>query len=191
MDSLVQDLRFAIRQLRKTPLFSVAAAVTLAIGIGATTAIFSTVNATLLRPLPFPHSAELMAIRTRYIDGKVTSGLVAPVEINRLNEGGVSIARAVAVSAQPFDASVVRDSAPPVHVVGIGVTEGFFDVLGLPIGVGRSFVAADHLVQPNAPLRLVLSDRIWATMFGRAPAAIGKAIRIAENPNIHTTIVGI
>src|SRR4029077_19970887 len=63
MESILQDLRYAVRQLARTPIFSLAAAATLAIGIGATTAIFSTVNATLLRPLPFPHSAELMAIR--------------------------------------------------------------------------------------------------------------------------------
>src|SRR5690349_20040705 len=124
MESLLQDLRFAVRQLTRTPVFSIAAAATLAIGIGATTAIFSTVNATLLRPLPFPRPAELMAIRTRYVDGKVTSGLVAPVEINRLGEGrAASIVRAVGVSSQPFDATMIRDGAPPVHVVGIGVTE--------------------------------------------------------------------
>src|SRR5262249_16544762 len=126
MESLLQDLRFAVRQLARTPLFSIAAAATLAIGIGATTAIFSTVNATLLRPLPFPRPAELMAIGTRYTNGRITSGLVAPVEINRLNDGQVSIVRAVGISSQPFDATMVRDGAPAVHVVGTGVTEGFF-----------------------------------------------------------------
>jgi putative ABC transport system permease protein len=191
MELLLQDVRFAVRQLARTPLFSIAAAATIAIGIGATTAIFSTVNATLLRPLPFPRASELIAIRTRYSDGKVTSGLVAPVEINRLNDGRVSIVRSVGVSSQPFDATMIRDTAAPVHVVGIGVTEGFFDVLGMPIAVGRSFVHDDHLVAPNAPLRLVLSEHMWTAMFDRDPAAVGKTIRFAENPNIHTTIVGI
>jgi putative ABC transport system permease protein len=191
MESLVHDLRYAMRQLARTPLFSVTAAATLAIGIGATSAIFSTVNAALLRPLPFPRPADLMAIRTRYVDGKITSGLVAPVEISRLNEGGVSIARAVGLSSQPFDATMVRDGAPPLHIVGSGVTEGFFDVLGLPIAAGRGFARDDHLVAPSAPLRLVLSDRFWAAAFNRDPRAVGRTIRLAENPNIHTTIVGI
>jgi hypothetical protein len=131
MESVLADLRYAVRQLARTPIFTIAATATLAIGIGATTAIFSTVNATLLRPLPFPHSEELMAIRTRYTDGKVTNGLVAPVEINRLNDRHVPIVRAAGVSSQPFDATLVRETATPVHVVAIGVSEGFFEVLGM------------------------------------------------------------
>ena len=86
METLFQDLRYAVRQLLKTPVFSLAAVATLAIGIGATTAIFSTVNATLLRPLPYPHPEELVSVRTRLTDGRLTSGLAAPVEIARLND---------------------------------------------------------------------------------------------------------
>ena len=84
MDQVLQDLRYAIRKLASAPAFSVTAVLTLAIGIGATTAIFSTVNATLLRPLPFAHPEELIALRTRYADGRVTTGLVAPAELARL-----------------------------------------------------------------------------------------------------------
>ena len=65
METLGQDLRYGVRQLVKTPVFSLAAVATLAIGIGATTAIFSTVNATLLRPLPYPHPEDLVSVRTR------------------------------------------------------------------------------------------------------------------------------
>src|SRR5215470_5520534 len=110
MESFLQDLRYAIRQLGRTPVFSAAATATLAIGIGATTAIFSTVNATLLRPLPFPRSEELMAVRTRYTDGKVTSGLVAPIELDPLNGRHGTIARASGVMMQPFDATLVREN---------------------------------------------------------------------------------
>src|SRR5207249_9345161 len=91
MESLFQDVRYAARKLLNTPAFTLAAVSTLAIGIGATIAIFSAVNATLLRPLPCPHSEELIAVRTRYTDGRVTTGLVAPVEIARLNESRQSI----------------------------------------------------------------------------------------------------
>jgi putative ABC transport system permease protein len=191
MESIFQDLRYAARQLARTPLFSLAAAATLAIGIGATTAIFSTVNATLLRPLPFPHADELMAIRTRYVDGKFTSGLVSPGEITRLNDGKVSIVRAVGVFANPFDATMLRDGAPPVHVVATGVTEGFFDTLGVPIALGRALEHGDHVVAPNAPLRLVLSHRFWTEMMGRDPAVLGTRIRLAENPNIVAIVVGV
>ena len=72
LDSFSQDLRYAVRSLRASPAFTAVAVLTLAIGIGATTAIFSTVNATLLRPLPFPHPDELISVRTRLVDGQVT-----------------------------------------------------------------------------------------------------------------------
>src|SRR5437667_5613685 len=103
METLGQDLRYGVRQLVKTPVFTLAAVATLAIGIGATTAIFSTVNATLLRPLPYAHSEDLVALRTRYAEGRVTTGLVAAVEVSRLNENTGSIVRAVGLSSSPLD----------------------------------------------------------------------------------------
>src|SRR5262249_58636826 len=86
MDRFAQDLRYAVRKLASAPAFTLAAVATLAIGIGATTAIFSTVNATLLRPLPFSHPENLIALRTRYTDGRVTTGLVAPAELLRVHD---------------------------------------------------------------------------------------------------------
>ena len=191
MESILQDLRYAVRQLARTPIFSLAATATLAIGIGATTAIFSTVNATLLRPLPFPHPEELIAIRTRYTDGKLTSGLVAPVEINRLNNRQLSIVRAAGVSSQPFDTTLVRDNAPSVHAVASGVTQGFFDLLGLPIIIGSGFGHEDHVTAPNAPLKVILSHRLWTEMFGGDPALVGTRLRLADNPALAATIVGV
>src|SRR5215472_9529699 len=117
MDFLLQDLRYAIRKLLAAPAFTLAAVATLAIGIGATTAIFSTVNAALLRPLPFPHSEELVSVRTRMTDGRVTTGLCAPVEIARLNDPHLSVVRAAPMAGQPFDATLIRDDGTPVHVV--------------------------------------------------------------------------
>src|SRR5215470_6909828 len=115
MDLLAQDLRYAVRKLLGAPAFTLAAVATLAIGVGATTAIFSTVNATLLRPLPYPRPEDLVALRTRYVDGRVTTGLVAAVEITRLNESMGSIERAVGMSSAPFDVTLLRENAPPIH----------------------------------------------------------------------------
>ena len=77
MGTFMQDLRFAFRSLRRSPAFPLAAIATLALGIGATTAIFSTLNAVLLKPLPYPNPEDLYSIRTTLTDGRVTTGLVA------------------------------------------------------------------------------------------------------------------
>jgi len=113
VDALRQDARYAARQLRRSPAFACAAVLTLAIGIGTTTALFSMVSAALLRPLPYPRAADLVDLHTRMTDGRLTNGLVSPIEISRLNDPGLSIARAVGVSAQPFDATVMRDDGTP------------------------------------------------------------------------------
>src|SRR5439155_14748524 len=106
LDRFLQDLKYAARKLVGAPAFTLAAVSTLAIGIGATTAIFSTVNATLLRPLPYSHPEDLIALRTRYADGRVTTGLVAPAELARLNQTPTSSLRSVAISSSPIDVTL-------------------------------------------------------------------------------------
>ena len=78
-------MRHAVRSLRASPTFTVLSVATLAVGIAATTAIFSTVNATLLRPLPYPRADDMIAVRSRLTDGRVTTGLLSGVEINALH----------------------------------------------------------------------------------------------------------
>lgn len=85
LDGFLQDVRYSVRTLSHSPAATIASVGTLAIGIGATTAIFSTVNATLLRPLPYPAAEQLVDVHTRYVDGRVTAGLVATSEIVTLN----------------------------------------------------------------------------------------------------------
>jgi putative ABC transport system permease protein len=181
VDALLNDLHYACRQLRKAPLFSCVAITTLAIGIGASTAIFSTVNATLLRPLPFPHADELVDVHTRLIDGRVTTGLLSSVEIVALNESRSVVTGVAGLTNQPFDATFMRPDGTSVNVLLSGVTEGFFEVLGLPPSLGRSFTHEEHLVGGrDAPFALVVSDRAWSHLFGRDQGVVGKTIRIAE-----------
>jgi putative ABC transport system permease protein len=185
------DLQYAYRQLRKAPLFSCVAVATLAIGIGASTAIFSTVNATLLRPLPFPHADQLVDVHTRLIDGRVTTGFLSSVEIGALNDLRSIVAGAAGLTNQPFEATFMRNDGTPVAVLLSGVTEGFFDVLGVPPAIGRSFTHADHVVGGrDAPLAVVVSDRAWAHLFGRDPSIVGRTIRIPEVPAT-VTIAGV
>ena len=142
----MNDLRYALRQLRKTPLFSCVAIATLAIGIGATTAIFSTVNATLLRPLPFPHPEQLIDVHTRLLDGRVTTGLLSFVELDALRTSSSAVAAAGGFSNQPFDGTYIREDGTPLEVLVTGVTEGFFETLGLSPVLGRTFTHDEHLV---------------------------------------------
>ncbi|HWF84104.1 MAG TPA: ADOP family duplicated permease [Vicinamibacterales bacterium] len=191
MDALLSDLQYALRQLRKTPLFACAAIATLAIGIGATTAIFSTVNATLLRPLPYPRAGDLVDVHTRLVDGRVTTGLLSAIEIAALNDSPSVVARAAGLAAQPFDATLIRDDGTPVNALLSGVTEGFFDILELPMSRGRGFTHDEHAASGrDAPMAVVASYRTWTTLFGRDPNVIGKAIRIAEAP-VTITVVGV
>src|SRR4051794_20248449 len=115
MDQFVHDLRYAVRKLIAAPAFTLAAVTTLAIGIGATTAIFSTVNATLLRPLPYRRADELIALRTRYADGRVTTGLVAAAEIARIKSAPGSVEKIAGMSGTPFDVTLLRENAPAVR----------------------------------------------------------------------------
>ena len=184
MSTLLQDIRFAIRMLWHVPAFTVAAVATLALGIGATTAIFSAANAALLRPLAYPNSEDLRTVRTMFTDGNVTSGLVAPVELNRLNDKTLPIERA-AVSRK-FDVTLLLPDNRPRAAIAYGVSEGFFELFGLPNTLGRGF-AAEHW-ERQSPNVVVISQRLWREVFNSDPAIVGKAVRLAEGG---PTIVGV
>ena len=185
MGTLLQDIRFAIRMLWHVPAFTLAAVSTLALGVGATTAIFSAANAALLRPLPYPNAQDLRTVRTMFTDGNVTSGRVAPVELTRLNDRSLPIERA-AVSAK-FDVTLLLPDNKPRAVIAHGVSDGFFELFGLPNTLGRGFVAEHY--QANAPSpAVVISHRLWREVFNSDPAIVGKPLRLAEGS---PTIVGV
>ena len=183
MGTLLQDVRFALRTLRRTPAFPLAAIATLAIGIGASTAIFSTVNAALLTPLPYPDSENLYALRTALTDGRVTTGNLSPVELVRLNDPSLSIVRAVGMQAN--DVTLVRNDGTPVKTRAYAVSEGFFPLFGLPMTIGG---VTNEPPPRNAPPAVVISYRMWQELYGGDPAVVGKPIRFAE---ITTSVAGV
>jgi predicted permease len=183
MGTLLQDLRFALRNLRRTPAFPLTAIATLAIGIGATTAIFSTVNAALLKPLPYPAAGDLYSVRTTLIDGRVTTGLVSAVELLRLNDPSLSIVHAAGLVSN--DVTLLRNDGTPLKTKAYAVTEKFFDLFGLPMTIG----GVSHEPPPrNAPPTVVISTRIWRDLYNSDPAVVGKPIRFAE---FATTVAGV
>jgi putative ABC transport system permease protein len=188
-DTLRQDVRHAVRSLVATPTFTLTVLITLGIGIGATTAIFSVVNGVLLRPLPYLRAGELVHVQTRYVDGRATTGLVSGVELQALRGLSQLVERAAGFQVEPFSAALRRNGALPVSVAMSAVTEDFFEVAGLPMALGRS-ITYEEQAGPAAPIVAVVSDRAWRSLFNSAPGIVGSAIRIAEF-NAPITIVGV
>ena len=187
METLLQDIRVTLRTFRRSPGFPLAAIATLALGIGATTAIFTTLSAVLLHPLPYPRAENLYSLRTALTDGRVTTGLLSMGEVYRLNDPSPSIERAAAYA--PGDLTLLADDGTPSHVQVYGVTEGFFELFGLPMTSG-GFSHADHVPlpppapntprQPEPPPRIVISNDLWKQFYNGDPAIIGKPIHFAE-----------
>src|SRR5690349_14108917 len=152
METLLQDVRVTLRAFRRSPGFPLMAIVTLALGIGATTAIFTTLSAVLLKPLPYPNPQNLYSLRTALTDGRVTTGLLSGGEIYRLTDPKLSIERAA--GQQSFDATHLANDGTPSHVQVVAVSQGFFDLFGLPMTMG-GFSPNDFTPlpppQPNAP----------------------------------------
>src|SRR3954464_2376248 len=195
METALQDVRVTLRNFRRSPGFPLTAIATLALGIGATTAIFTALSAVLLKPLPYPNSEDLYSLRTALTDGRVTTGLLSGGEIYRLNDPKLSIERAAGV--QSFDVTLLAADGKPSHVQVHLVTEGFFELFGLPMTMG-GFTHNDFTPlpppPPNAPPQqgpppaIVISTRFWKQFYKGDPAVVGKPIHFAE---FNSTVSGV
>ncbi len=184
LDVLRQDVRYAVRTLSRTPAFTLGAVSTLALGIGATTAIFSVANAALLRPLPYPHAEDIRTVRTTFTDGRITTGLVGPLELSRLKDPSLPILHA-GLSAR-VDLTMLRSDGAPVAILASGVDDGFFPLFGLPMAMGTGFTP-EHFRQ-NGPNGAVLAYRFWRSAFGGDPQILGKTLRLTTGS---MAIIGI
>ncbi len=179
-DVLRQDFRYVVHSLLRTPSFTLAAVSTLALGIGATTAIFSVANAALLRPLPYPHPDDLWTVHTAFTDGRVTSGLVGPLELTRLKDPTLPIMNA-ALSAHQ-DLTLLRNDGTPQAIVGSGIDEGFFPLFGVPLIMGSGFTP-EHFHQ-NGPTGAVISSRLWHSAFAGDPGIVGKTLTLTSGSEL-------
>jgi putative ABC transport system permease protein len=168
MEALLQDLRLAVRQLVKSPAFTAVAVLTLATGIGANTAIFSAVNAVLLRPLPYPHSDRLVEVTSTTPEG-MRFGVSYPdlLDLRGLTRDFTGVA---AYSTERYNLTGAGD---PREVQAAFVTADLFDVLGVQPHIGRPFTTA----QDRDPVAL-LGYGLWATSFGSDPAILGRSIAL-------------
>jgi putative ABC transport system permease protein len=171
-----QDVGYAFRMLRRTPAFTAAALLTLALGIGANSAIFSVVHGVLLESLPYRDAARLHVLQMLYPDGTKYTSLSAPDFMSARQD------------AQVFEQIEAFDIAPQT-LTGIGeaqelqtgvVTAGLFEFLGMAIRAGRTFAAEEN--QPGRASVAVLSHGLWQRMFGGDANALGRAITLSGRP---------
>ena len=171
-DSLRQDIRYAWRLLRKSPGFSAIAILTTALGIGATTAIFSVVNATLLHPLPYAHPEQLVTIQDNLPGlGSNDVGMSIP-EWWDLERSDVFDY----ISPAWYDDNNLTGSSQPARVSLLSVAPNYFSILGVKPQLGRIFDPNDH--SPGFTLEVVISDGLWKRTFGADPHILEKSVRL-------------
>ena len=183
---LGNDLRYAIRTLIRRPGFSVVVVLTLALGIGATTAIFSVVNAVLLRSLPFEDPDRLVVIRGVATNGdasKVAPSSSWPDYVD-LRGAARSFTELAAVS--PFIATLTGSTLEPAPVASATVTANLFRTLAVAPAIGRAIAASDEPV--GAPRVVVVSHALWRTRLGGDSARVGETLTLDGIPH---TIIGI
>ena len=173
LSELIQDVTFACRQLLKNPAFSIVAITTLALGIGATTAIFSAVHAVVLRPLPVPEPERILAIYEDY------RGNRGNVSAGNFVDGVVPASSFSDVTAIQYSSFNLATTESTERIVGARTTAGFFRVFGTNAERGR--VYSEDEDQPGRDQVVVLSNRVWRGGLASDPSILGRQIR-AERP---------
>ena len=179
---LWQDLRYATRMLRKQPGFAAAAVLTLALGIGANSAIFALVDATLLRALPFGAPERLVMLWER--SETSSQGRVAPLNLLDWNERNRAFDQMAAFVPSVGGMVMSGEDGTAETVPRQWVTAGFFSVLGIRPIVGRTFLPSDDSSRSDV---VVLSEGLWRTRFSADPGIVGRDIRLDGSPY---TVVG-
>lgn len=178
LESLLADLKFTLRRLRKSPGFTITVLLTLAIGIGANTAVFSVVNRVLLKPLPYPHADELIAL---HLDAPGAAGLanfetglrLSPSMYFTFSEHNQSFQ---SMGVWVPNTANVTGIAQPEEVHTILITDGILETLGIPPAAGRWLSAEDQ--DPHGAKRVMLSYGYWQRRFGGERSVIGRSIQI-------------
>jgi putative ABC transport system permease protein len=173
METLFKDIRYGVRSLLKRPAFTIVAVITLGLGIGVNTAIFSVINAVLLRPLPYNDPARIVTFR---------SNQSCP-DLSDVEAQTRTFSRVGGLVAQPLD---YTGATEPVQVAVGQVTGGFFETLGVNAAQGRFITADDD--KTGAPFVVVLSHSLWVTQFNSDQQIIGKTIPLSGNVY---TVIGI
>ena len=187
MDTFFQDLRYAVRAMLKAPGFTAVAIVSLALGIGANTSIFSVVNALLLKPLPYKNPHQLAQIFREYEQtgkGTEASELWSYPKFAALRDNNDSFEQVAAVSSQNFP---VTDSDSPERLSTEIVSASYFSMLGVDAALGRTFTAEEDQTPGSHPVAMI-GHGVWQRRYGSDPNVIGKTISLNK---VALTIVGV
>lgn len=179
---LRQDIGYAIRMLRRTPAFTAAALLTLALGIGANSAIFSVVRGVLLESLPYRSADRLHVVQMLYPDGTQYDGLSAP-DFMSLREQSQAFEQLEALST---GVQTLTGMGEPIEIPGALVTAGLFEFLGFDVPLGRTFLPTENATGNTGVV--VLSHGSWQRLYGADPGAVGRTITLAGRAY---TIVGV
>ncbi|PYV67971.1 MAG: ABC transporter permease, partial [Acidobacteria bacterium] len=185
METLGQDVRYALRNLRKTPGFAVIAVLTLALGIGASTAIFSVIDNILMEPFPYPDAQRYFSVQihdTEWSEPGGRGGYTGPELLDYMEQNHV------------FDRAIANDQTDVLYRSGEGterfdgnfVTPGTFEFLGMPALLGRVMQPADY--EPGAPPVFVLRYKTWVKSFGADPTIVNKTFVLN---GVSRTLIGI
>jgi putative ABC transport system permease protein len=181
---MLEDLRFALRQLVKNPSVTIVAIFALALGIGANTAIFSVINAVLLRPLPYPDADKLIVLRER--SHTFERGAVGYMNWLDWHAGQRSFTDIALVRRESVNFSLGSGVGSPERLRGVRASSGFLSVLGLKAKIGRDLSAADDIT--GAPNVALISENLWRNRFAGSPSALGRRLLI---DGLEREIVGV
>lgn len=183
MDPLLQDLRAALRSLTRSPLVSILAIACLGVGIGTNATMFSTVDASLIRPLPFAEPERLVTLQSSQPAAGIDETLVSYPDFIDWAEQSRTFERFAALSQRSL---AFMDTEEPERVSGAVVSWALFSMLGIRPALGRDFIAADD--RPGAAGVVLLSDELWRRRYNADPAAVGRTVTLNGQPH---TIIGV
>ena len=178
MDTLLQDLRYAARRLLKSPGFTAIAVLTLTLGIGPTTAIFSVIDTLMLRPLPYPNADRIVTLWQSSARDRGLREEVAPGNFFDWRERTTAFTAMAA--ADPYAYSLLTPEGRPEAVFAARVTEGFFDILGVQAYRGRLFTAEHH--RPRGGNFAVVTYGLWQSRFGGNADIVGSSMKLDGEP---------
>lgn len=190
MSTMILDLRHALRSLRRAPVLALAAVLSLGLGIGANTAVFSLVHAIVLRPLPVHDVDRLLGIFTTDANNAVpVLGPHLPMSWPNLEDVGRDVPSLSAVAAYtfPFGVALSRGTGTAEQAAIELVAGNYFDVLGVAAALGRTFAPDEDRADGDAPV-VVVSDRAFRRRFGSDTSIVGQELRLNGHP---FTIIGV